>query len=266
MGHRIGLAGDWHGNARWARHAIATFAAIGVNEVFQLGDFGLGWPGGWGQYFSEVAGACTRFNVNVYVVPGNHENYDWMDENLRYGENQVARIHEHIYVLGRGFRGSLPHGRTVAALGGAPSIDFPMRMEGRSWWKQEMIQPWEAEYQAMLGHADIMLAHDCPNGATDAVEDIIHNPLARTWWTDAGLNYAAEGRKLMDIAVYGNDDYEGVKPKLFAHGHYHVAGDTQRGDTRFISLNCDGMADNLVVLNLETLKPYGLSILAEIPE
>lgn len=41
---RIALAGDWHGNTRWALHALEAAARQGCDTVVHLGDFGL-WPG-----------------------------------------------------------------------------------------------------------------------------------------------------------------------------------------------------------------------------
>lgn len=63
-----------------------------------------------------------------------------------------------------------------------------------------------------------------------------------------------------------NQAYNGVKPKVFAHGHYHVKGEKQTEDTKFLSLSCDGDADgNLLVLDTETLEHEWITILREIP-
>ena len=163
MGTKIGLAGDWHCDWVFARHAIATFAEHEITDVFQLGDFGLGWPRGVGDnMLTSVEASCRRFGVNLYIVPGNHENWEWISK-LEFDEvSNVCRLTNHVYVLGRGFRGKLPDDRTVVALGGAPSIDFPNRTEYISWWKNEMITLREAEEVAAEGYADIFLAHDAP--------------------------------------------------------------------------------------------------------
>lgn len=245
---RIGLAGDWHGNKDWARHALRDFNVRGIDVVFQLGDFGLGFPPipAFNQYLSEVTGACIKNDIQLYIVPGNHENYDWMDENLVYGDNGIASINEHVHVLERGFRAVLGD-RTLVALGGAPSIDYPHRVMGRSWWPQEQISLEEAEAVAAGGHADIMLAHDSPNMGTQEVIDIVNTPQHISMWTTKGLNYAAEGRKLMDIAYYG------VLPKFFAHGHYHTYGTRYDDPTFFASLHCDGFGYNTGILDLTDL-------------
>lgn len=247
MTYWVGLAGDWHGDTRWARAAIQRFSEAGIQRVFHLGDFGLGWPGGWGQYINEVAGACIKHNVFIDVIPGNHENYDWIRSRLlsQAPEDGIITITGKIRVLPRNYRESTYYGRTILALGGAPSIDFPNRIEGRSWWKDEMLTLEDVEKAASDGHADVMLCHDSPDGGTDEVQRIIDD--ANPMWSDAGLAYAREGRLLMNIAV------EGVRPKVFAHGHFHVAGEKQTEHTKFLSLADNGKRRNLAILDIETL-------------
>ena len=69
----VGVAGDWHGNTRWARHALSEFHEAGVHDVWHLGDFGL-WPGG-GDYLDAVNDTCERLGLTILVTPGNHEVY-----------------------------------------------------------------------------------------------------------------------------------------------------------------------------------------------
>lgn len=259
MGTKIGLAGDWHCNNTWARHAIYTFSQAGITDVFQLGDFGVAFPKYGDRMLSDVHGACTRFDVNLYIVPGNHENWAWIDKLDFDPDAKVARLTDRVTVLDRGFRGELPHGRTVGALGGAPSIDFPNRIENVTWWPTEMITLRQAEDFAAAGEVDIMLAHDAPDGGTDAVQRIIDTPPDQSMWTDRGLAYAREGRELMNIAVAG------AKPKVFAHGHFHVFDEKQTEDTKFLSLDQNNTHRNLISLDLETLDHEWLDIKMSIP-
>lgn len=258
MTEKIGIAGDWHGNLDWAREALATFAANGITNVFHLGDFGLGWPGGrWPQYLNEVTGATVKHGIWLHIIPGNHENYDWINSRLldQNPEDGVIAVTDRISVFPRGYRFDLPHDRSGLALGGAPSIDFKSRTEGRSWWREEMITLAEAERVAEAGHADIMFTHDAPDGGTDAVQRIIDSPDGERFWGRPGILYAREGRELMNIA------FAGVQPKVFAHGHFHVCDEKQVGDTKFLSFGCDGQTGNLAILDLETLDHQWIPIL-----
>ena len=85
-----------------------------------------------------------------------------------------------------------------------------------------------------------------PTG-TDKVQKIIDNP-NYGFWTREGLAYSAEGRELMNIA------FAGVRPVLYAHGHFHVTDEAQVGDTKFLSLGPDGAKGNCLTLDLETLE------------
>jgi hypothetical protein len=50
----VALAGDWHGNVRWASARIADVAVRQVGLILHLGDFGI-WPGESGeQYMLDV--------------------------------------------------------------------------------------------------------------------------------------------------------------------------------------------------------------------
>lgn len=241
---KIGLAGDWHGNDAWASYVIQTFGELGVRRVFQLGDFGLGWPGdGWGQMRTRVRGACRKADVTLEIVPGNHENWAWINSKMGDLPYQVT---DRVTMLPRGYRWEID-GRTFVALGGAPSIDFLWRVEGRSWWREEMITLEEAEAVAAAGHADVMLTHDAPRNSTDEVNRIIATPPELSGWPERALAYAREGHLLMETA------FAGVQPKVFAHGHFHVTGEKQVGDTKFLSLGMDGQQGNALILDLDTL-------------
>ena len=241
----VGIAGDWHGNIDWTAHVLGAFRRAQVHTIFQVGDFGVGWPGAGEQYTAAVDMCCQLWDQTLYITPGNHENWDYLNA-LPY-QNGQAWIGERVCVLERNTRFEMD-GRQFLSLGGAPSIDFPHRIEGHSWWHGEMLTEGEVRRAAEGGHADIMLAHDAPTPGTAAVQRIVADPRG---WTTAGVNYAAEGRRLMDIA------FEGVRPKVFAHGHYHVADEAMVDGTHFLSLGQDGRVGqkkgNAVILDLSDL-------------
>ncbi len=243
----VGLAGDWHGNTDWAQGALRSLAEAGVTRVYHLGDFGI-WPGESGQrYLDRLEATARRFGLEVWVTPGNHEDYDQI---VACGDwrDGLAWIRPHIGLIPRGHRWS-DEGRMFVSLGGAPSIDREARTVGVSWWPGEMITYAEADAVHREGTADVMLAHDAPDGSTAAVRAIIGTPPDQSPWSAAGLAYAREGRLLMNHAVAG------VKPRLFAHGHYHApddSGPTAEG-TRYLSLGCDGQPMNLCLLRLDDL-------------
>ncbi|MDH2413943.1 metallophosphoesterase [Nocardioides sp. CER19] len=258
----IALAGDWHGNTAWAIARIRAVAERGVSTLLHLGDFGI-WPGNSGaKFLRKVERTCAERDVALLVTPGNHE--DWgrltrLWENPRRrdpvsGDALPLYLTEHIAVLPRGYAWEID-GRRFVSLGGAPSVDFPGRTEGKSWWREERIQPADVERTIRNGAgADVMLAHDSPDEPwwTSQVEAIVRG--GNGWsWTDEALAHAAVGRERMSEAFLG------VKPRLLVHGHYHLAGEATVQipgvdyEQRIWSLDCDGAAGNVRYLDLQSL-------------
>lgn len=250
----VALAGDWHGNTRWAIARIADVAERGVALILHLGDFGI-WPGPSGRlYLDRLEEACAERGVGIWVTPGNHEDWGrlarlWADP-ARTG--RPLHLTKHIAVLPRGYRFEL-EGRTFVSLGGAPSVDLADRSRGTDWWPEEMITPEDVEAVVAGGYADVMLAHDAPLAPyeVDRVGYIrTHN---EGGWPDRALAYARVGAERM------HDAFLGVAPRLLAHGHYHVSGETTGAlpgrdyDTQIWSLNCDGVDGNVRFLDLATL-------------
>lgn len=257
----IALAGDWHGNTAWAVARIRDVSDRGVSTLLHLGDFGI-WPGNSGAKFvRKVERTCAERNVNLIVTPGNHEDWGrlarlWDHPKHRdptSGGALPLHLTDHITVLPRGHAWTI-EGRRFVSLGGAPSVDFPDRTEGKSWWREEMIQPGDVERTIRNGAgAHVFLAHDAadrPYQTGKVAEICSANTLG---WTERGLAWAAVGRERITEAFLG------VAPHLFVHGHYHCSAQAivqiPGADhvTRIWSLDCDGAAGNLRYLDLATL-------------
>ena len=258
----VALAGDWHGNTWWAQQRIRDVAQRDVSLLLHLGDFGI-WPGNSGaKFLRKVNRTCAEQNVDILVTPGNHDDWGrlttlWENPKRRdpYTDGPLPlHLEEHITVLSRGHAWTL-EGRRFVSLGGAPSVDYPDRTPGRSWWPEERIAPEDVDRTIRNGvGADVMLAHDAPDGPwwTPPVERIVCGP-GRVRWAEEALAHAAVGRARITEAFLG------VRPKLFVHGHYHVSGQATvqipaaGHETRIWSLDCEGSAGNLRYLDLETL-------------
>lgn len=247
----VGLAGDWHGNARWAVSVLDQFAMADIRTVLHAGDFGI-WPGAGGaSYLSLILGTCEKHKITLLITPGNHEDYDQIEdpEGVEVPDKQVLGSGEgwEVALLPRGYRWDM-EGRRFLSLGGAPSIDRSFRTEGKSWWPAEMIRDTDLE-RLEEDSADVMIAHDAPDGGTDAVQRILDTPAAVSGWPQEGLDYCAIGRRKMNQAV------EVVNPRVFIHGHMHVTDEKyyEGLDRRYISLGPDGVIGNVAVLELESL-------------
>ncbi len=249
----IGLAGDWHGQLRFQQHALHTLGQRDIKTTFHVGDYGIAFGKTWMDYLASAESVCRRYGMTMYVTPGNHENWDYINSR-KYDEAGMYAMAPHVILLKRNTVMQLMYGdekfRTLLSLGGAASIDYEMRTQGWDWWRDEMLTYEDVTRAREIGNlteVDIMITHDVPDGGTDRVQRILDNP-DFSMWSHKGLAYANEGRVLMNHAIAG------VKPRVFAHGHMHAADMKQTEETLFVSLGCNGQQQNLALLNLETLK------------
>ena len=256
----VGLAGDWHGATRWAAAAIKSFGKAGVRTIFHLDDFAF-WPGNSGlSYLRRVEAACKENNVEIFLTPGNHEDWNALTGLFVRGDGP-QQITEHVYALPRGWRWSL-RGREFVSLGGGPSIDYEFRTPGVDWWPSEAITDADIDHVIAGGPADVMLAHDSPNQGTRSVRRIIaENPLG---FSAVARAYANVGRERMSRA------FTAVRPRLFVHGHYHVYDEViQRANNatgtwshRVLSLEQETGHGNAAILDVSNLR----STLLRVPQ
>ena len=130
---RIGFLGDMQHVLTVAR----TISARGIEHLVVLGDFGFLWPGhNWGIDIDKLSRRLKATCQTLAFVDGNHEDFDLLykfpvaDDGLRW-------IRPNIVHIPRGFRTVLASGATLAALGGANSVDIGHRGLGRSVWAEE---------------------------------------------------------------------------------------------------------------------------------
>lgn len=245
----VGLAGDWHGNTRWA---VTTITALcqqlprpdpyAPKIILHAGDFGI-WPGDT-RYLSQVALTLAREDAILIFVDGNHENHDRLTrlQNQQPGQMFIA-IRDRIWWATRGARWTW-HNRVWLALGGAASVDRAARTPGTSWWPQEQITITQAALAALAGKADVMLTHDAPAG--------FHPPLtgdAPTWWD---LDTAHHHQYLLYKIC------QEIEPSWHIHGHLHLPYTARKttdwGPVEIIGLAGDGQPGNWGTLRLEDMK------------
>lgn len=248
----IGIAGDWHGNKAWVRTAIERMGELGIKHVLHVGDFGF-WPGNHGQkYLHRVNKFLKLHSITLYVTLGNHEDYVQVSALQPHPTLEgfvYNRDYPNIVVAKRGARWEW-NGVSFVSLGGANSIDFTHRTENISWWKGERIALGDIYRTVEGGHADIMIAHDCPAG----VNIFGNHRDEKNGWTPTELEYAHQSRYALRQAV------DGVKPDILFHGHYHrfldLTSELNDGvedySLRSIGLDMDDSRHNLIVFETAT--------------
>ena len=238
---RVLVAGDWHGNARWAQHVIREAKVLLADEerpaILHLGDFGI-WPGVDGVlYLNRVVGACLEYGVDLRFIDGNHEDFTQL-EDLRIREGQLVNW------LPRGYRWTW-HDRTWLALGGGVSLDRACRTEGLDWWPQEEISDEQEAAVIADGHADVLISHDRPSG-------VIHTfPDRPSWWDQRDVDRSEQHEKRMQRIV------DAVQPSYVIHGHLHRSYqrtcDFGYGPVQVTGLDRDGQELNYALLDTRTM-------------
>lgn len=155
--------GDWHGDSGWALTAIRSAAREGVRTAVHVGDFGLDWPGAKrGRYEAKLNKYLVDLGLTLVVSGGNHDNWDTLAK-LDVEADGLATVRSNIRILPRGGRAVID-GLTVGGLGGAFSVDYQDRVEGKDWWRNE--EPTLEEAAALIagGPLDILITHDAPAG------------------------------------------------------------------------------------------------------
>lgn len=252
----ICVAGDFHGDVSWVGRAIPAAARTGSSVLLQLGDFGL-IPDSTGLLLDAVDLWCAhsmRHGVRgvqtVLVVPGNHEDWAFLDERFAESPGQAVQLSRHAWVLPKGFRFEIG-GVSFLAVGGAPSLDYAWRVPGQSWWPTEVPTPEDVARAVAPGPVDVLLTHDAGMLVTPRVQAIIDK--SSRWWKPDEIAYGNSGRPLVGEVV------DGTMPRLHMHGHFHVrsSADFERqgaGPLRVESLHQNGYDGNLVALDLATLE------------
>jgi hypothetical protein len=241
----IAVAGDWHGDVRWATKIIRQLGEAGVRTILHVGDFGFFRGKHYETYLNEVESVCAEFDIKIAITDGNHEDHHWRLELAAAGDGSPMPIREHLWILPRGYRWTHA-GRTFLSLGGAPSINYNVARQGFDWFEEEILTAEEAAAAGRAGHAEVMLSHDAPSPASRRVEHIrATNPYG---FSQERLSYASSGAYTL------NQAYEAVRPDLLFHGHYHVHDDITLPDGRRIqALNMNGGAGNAAILDLDDL-------------
>lgn len=262
---KIGILGDTHQNNGALRFALWTFRQLGIDVIYQVGDYGVGADRRGIEFQKRVSKNLDAFGQTLFVVPGNHENWDRITGILegvtKNNRTQWGILGGRTFLAPRGIRWKIGD-MSFVALGGAPSVDRMYRvslMKGNwqsfgdaPWYPGEQITREDVDYVTAGGYADVMLAHDAPHGVQEIERRIGGNPHG---FHPADILYAEDGRQLMTEA------FRGVAPKLFFHGHYHFkvdehiqrpGGEYGVDTTHVIGLDCEYHNWSMAVLDTET--------------
>ena len=213
------FTGDIHSDVL---RRIYNFRSLGVkrdetNALIVAGDFGLPWSKHDHAKEQRVLDVAEKhlnlYNVTLYFVDGNHENYDMLYA-IPIEDDGTRHLRPHIRHMPRGTLHKI-NGCDLFAYGGAMSTDRGIEVLGRGYWLQEL--PTDSEVQQGLhmlktaSNVDFVVSHAAPGGALSMMCD-----------ADVSILPA----RLTDPTIGVLEEYRLIFEERFPHvhwyyGHYH---------------------------------------------
>ncbi|QNE18165.1 hypothetical protein F1D05_10005 [Kribbella qitaiheensis] len=223
LGGRVGLIGDAHGDGGFLRGATALLAQRGCTSLVQLGNFGLIWRGtrSESRALDQLNSALTTVGLQLYVVLGTLENYDFIDS-LPCDVDGIAWISSHIGLLPRsgvalaGSSGLADPVHAIGWLSGAASRDRRTRIPGRDWWPAELTT--DAQARGLLFSPvspSVVLAHEAL-----ATPDLLARLADGSGQDPRDLDYAQTAQREHTDRVLSVLDPE--RETLIVSGRYHL--------------------------------------------
>ena len=244
---QVAIAGDWHGNLPWVAHIVPAMAAAepGMRTILHTGNIGT-WPGVLGrQFLTGIDRICLDAGIErILLTPGNHEDWPRITAGFSRRPGAPLQLSKTVWVLPRGYR-MMIGGRTFMSFGGAGSLDKQHRIEGVSWWPDEIPTEADVAHAVTGGAVDILITHDSVDAGIPEIDDPLTRP--SEWDTDV-VSAATVSRQRVTTV------WETVWPRLLFHGHMAAAAASPpEAPHQVVSLGCDGQPMNAVILNMSSL-------------
>ena len=192
------FVGDAHGNTGFIKQIPQIAKDANVELVIQVGDFGF-WP--TGGFSNLVNHQFEKAELPIWVIRGNH---DAPKQALTWGKKDPD-MSPGLHWVPDGFRTDF-EGTSLCFTGGAVSVDQDSRVEGKSWWADEVTSEEDVAKTIEGGKVDLWITHDAvelPPG-----KPIYHFGLD----IDLKLSIQRHHMRLM---------FEALQPRLHIHGHHH---------------------------------------------
>lgn len=236
---RLVIMGDHHGDLNHVLRVVSAAAEVEADVIVSVGDAGILWPSKDPiEHDAPLSQAVVESGIPLLIVPGNHDNWDAIDEAFENIDGPFAETGlDGIWWAGRGGRWEWS-GRRLGAIPGATSVDQAWRTAGRSWWPQERPLPADVD---RLGDEplDILFSHDVPVEATP-------RPPWRVEPRFEAMSF--QDRRLIQEAV------ERTRPALHLAGHWHMRiTQTLSTGTVLHVLDMQSEPGNAVVLDLDDM-------------
>jgi len=182
--------------------------------VIVTGDFGFLWSNIPDNIEAYWLNWLEQKQFKILFIDGNHENFNRINNlsSVNMFNSVVGQVSDRIFHLKRGHIYTIDN-KTFFCLGGASSIDKNSRIEGVSWWYEEV--PTYADYHLALDNlakvgykVDYVLTHTCPKH--------IKSKLFSSFNSHYKLDFNDSTENMLDSID------ERISYKKWLHGHMHL--------------------------------------------
>lgn len=225
------FAGDIHGNKEHAKWVIDEAARNNCTHIIACGDFGFWTHLHRGRVFVDfVAKKSQEKQIKFLWIDGNHENHDLIRDLVdKHGSDKpIDTPNEWLQYIPRGCRFTIG-AVSYMGYGGAYSVDWKDRVEGKSWWRGELIDPFHLDGIADQ-FVDVLITHDAPYNGGKWI----------TYKDDLPVSVAQ--RQLV------KELHNKVRPVYHFCGHHHVRETWMDGDTEVHVLGRDTMGNDSICI------------------
>lgn len=209
----IYITGDTHGARDFYKLLSPELSILSKNDyVVICGDAGVLFNPEEVGHFINI---YSYLPFTVLFIDGNHENFELLNSYPVeiWNGGRIHRISDSIIHLMCGQIFTI-ESKSFFTFGGALSFDKARRIEGKSWWKEEMRTSEDykealANLAAVNYNVDYVVSHDCPKS--------LMNDIAKY---SAKLKH--EGIIISKSNDYLEEFYKVVEFKHWFFAHYHI--------------------------------------------
>jgi predicted phosphodiesterase len=200
------MIGDTHSNIAAFTAACDYAVRHGIEGLISVGDFNvLPRVEESIEFIIEVHRLLEAHGLWLLLIEGNHDDHTTL-EYLPRDDRGMGILGPRARHASRGLRFTIRR-REFLAVGGAVSVDQAHRTLGVDWFDDEALSFADVNRCIDGGPADVIIAHDCPEGVPDIVP--------ATNWSKGDVYSAANRRAVLAIV-------EATRPVILFHGHHHV--------------------------------------------
>lgn len=226
MKNKIIFIGDIHGQFGKLIFDIKRYDHQDA-YLIQVGDFGVGFhkPNYYKLEFEHLNKELIKRNCHLYAIRGNHDDPEYfVTTNNPFGLSNITLLQDYseLNLLDK----------SILLIGGAVSIDRRFRIEGNSYWSDEVFSlKLDHEFPYKDRQYDIVVTHTRPAvcGAFKGFDNI------KKWCDqdpDLQNDLIEEGQSLDYL-------YNQTKPKTHIYGHFHQSLTVDYENTTFRCLDID---------------------------